>query len=421
MVVERLRARRDEIVGAIFARVRGDSFGPVGADDAEYVAGLRAAVVVAVEYSLQGIEWGEDRAGPIPSVALEQARRAARVGVTLQTVLRRYVLGSALLEQFVLEEADRDERDGIRPTPRGASRGVLRTQAAALDRLLQAITAEYEDELQRMGRSPERRRYERVRRLLDGGAVEGRVAEDHAVEMAGLDYEIEDRWHLGMIAVGDRAERAVRELAAGIDRRLLSVAQGRESVWAWLGGRDGFTFVDVERATSGMVSSEAVVFAVGEPAWGLQGWRLTHQQAQAALVVALRRPRAFTRYADVALLASALKDEMLGGTLIEAYVAPLEDARGGGPVLRKTLRAYLAAERSVSSAASTLEVVRKTVENRLRMIEDRLGRTLHPCPAELEVALLLDEFTPTPVSALTQTQTSMPAPPEISTNGESVT
>src|ERR1700677_2751830 len=134
--------------------------------------------------------------------------------------------------------------------------------------------------------------------------------------------------------------------------------------------------------------------AWGGRARGVEGWRLTHQQAQAALVVALRRPQPFTRYADVALLATALKDELLAGALIDTYIAPLEDPRGDDPVLRQTLRAYLAAERSVSSTASALHVVRKTVENRLRAIEEKLGRSLHPCPVELEVALLLDELAP---------------------------
>jgi hypothetical protein len=36
--------------------------------------------------------------------------------------------------------------------------------------------------------------------------------------------------------------------------------------------------------------------------------------------------------------------------------------------------------------------VRKTVESRLRTVEERLGRTLHPCSAELELVLLLEEL-----------------------------
>jgi hypothetical protein len=37
-----------------------------------------------------------------------------------------------------------------------------------------------------------------------------------------------------------------------------------------------------------------------------------------------------------------------------------------------------------------LGVVRNTVESRLREIEERLGRPLHTCSAQLEVALRLD-------------------------------
>ena len=150
----RLRARRDELVQAIFARVRGDAFGAAGVHDAEYVEGLRAAVAVTVDFALEGIERGEGWAGPVPVVALEQARRAARVGVGLETVLRRYVLGSSLLGEVIMEEADRGEGDQSPPAPldrRIALRGALRAQAAVLDRLLQAVTAAYGDELSARG------------------------------------------------------------------------------------------------------------------------------------------------------------------------------------------------------------------------------------------------------------------------------
>ena len=380
----RLRARRAELVGTIFARVRDGVFGAVGARDAEYVAGLRATVVAVVEYVLEGIERGQGGVGPIPAVALQQARRAARVGVSLDTVLRRYVVGSALLEEFVLEEADRDER-ADHPGAREALRGALRMQASALDRLLEAVTGEYRDELARAGRSPEQRRAERVRGLLAGGAAV------ELSELAELDYEL-DAWHLGVIARGAGAREVVDCLAASVDRRALCVASGENTVWAWLGGYR-LEMAALKRALSGFGE---VSFAVGEPARGLAGWRLTHRQAQAALVVALRRPRRLTRYADVALLASALKDEALARTLIGVYVEPLDDSRGGGEVLRQTLRAYLLAGRSVSSAAATLGVARKTIEGRLRTIEERLGRTLHPTPAELVVALDLDELATAP-------------------------
>ena len=402
-VVARLRARRDELVGAIFARVSDDAFGVVGAQDVEYVKGLRAAVAAAVEHGLDGIERGEGWVGEIPPAVGEQARRAARIGVSLETVLRRYVVGHTLMGEFVMEEAERGDEDSIPPTTpldqRGALRDALRAQASVLGRLLEAITSEYEDELARAGRSPEQRRYELVRGLLAGERVED--GGGGGAGGAELGYEL-DGEHVGVIARGAGAPEALREVAQRLDRRLLCVGCNEVTVWAWFGGRRRMEMAALERAlASGDLSggvqpagglSGGVVFAVGEPARGLEGWRVTHRQAQAALAVALRRPRRFTRYGEVALLASALKDEVLAGSLVDIYIGPLEDSRGGGVMLRETLRAYLSAERSVSSAAAALGVTRKTVEGRLRTIEEQLGRSLHPCSAELEVALELHEI-----------------------------
>jgi hypothetical protein len=384
-VVGRLRARQGELVEAIFARVQAGGLAGSSEGDAEYVVGLRAAVAVAVEYGLEGIEHGEEWAGAIPVAMVEQARRAACTGVSLEVVLRRYVVGHTLLAEFVVEEVDR----GDQPAERSALRGALRALASVLDRLLSAVTREYGDELARAGRSPERRRGERVSRLLDGGAP----------EHSEFDYEFAG-WHLGLIAGGRGALRVVQGLAAAVDRRLLSVAHGQERVWAWLGGGEPFAVDDVELllAPAGTAAGVGVVLAVGEPARGIQGWRLTHRQAQAALLVALRGPEPprVTRYSEVALLAFALKDEALARSLVEIYLAPLDRQRDRGVLSRETLRAYFAAGRNASSAAAALNVTRHTVENRLRTVEESLGRSLATCLAELEVALRLHELDDSP-------------------------
>lgn len=330
--------------------------------------------------------------------AIEQARRAARNGVSLDVVLRRYMVGQALLWDYVMEEAGRVGEDG-------ALREMLRAQASLLDRLMIDVAREHVSERVRAGRSSEYRLSERVRALLAGECgFDARPPE--ASDDLDLGYEL-DGEHLGVVARGAGAREVLRVLAVRLDRRLLCVARGEGMVWAWLGGRYALQMSDLERVVS-MVTDELgqsgdhgddvrppayLSLAVGEPARGLAGWRLTHQQAQAALAVALCRPRRFTRYADVALLATALKDELLAKSLIDTYVSPLEASRGGGTVLRETLRAYFAAERNASSTAAALGVVRNTVDNRLRIIEERLGRTLHPCPAELETAIQLDELT----------------------------
>jgi hypothetical protein len=143
-VVERLRARRPEIDQAVLARVRAVS-DPVSDGDAEYLEGLRATVTAVVDYSLTGIEQGEEWSGPTPPVAVVQARRAARVGVGLETVLRFYLVGHTSLVDFVMQET---ERGGL--VGRGvAVWHVWMTHALLFERLVISIAEEYTGELRR--------------------------------------------------------------------------------------------------------------------------------------------------------------------------------------------------------------------------------------------------------------------------------
>jgi hypothetical protein len=396
VVVRRLRARRGEIEDAIFAGVRVAVPEPGGERDMEYVEGLRRAVAAAVEFGFAGIERGGDPVRGIPAEAVAQARRAARSGVGLESVLRRYIAGHALLWDYVMQEADRVERTG----QASGLREMSRAQAGLLDQLVIGVTREHVAELQRAGRSREQRLFERVRMLLADAGLDDGVPRG-AAEFDS-DYDLEGQ-HLGVIARGTGCEGAVRSLAQALDRRVLCVAPGAGTVWAWLGGSHPLRAIDLERALSAWLDDsenvgvgdrlEDLRVAVGEPASALAGWRLTHRQAQEALAVSLRCPQQrLTRYGDVALLAAALKDDTLSRSLIDMYIAPLQDPGSGEAMLLHTLRTYLAAERNASSAASVLKVARSTVLNRLRTIEERLGRPLHSCPAELEVALHLDEL-----------------------------
>jgi len=228
-------------------------------------------------------------------------------------------------------------------------------------------------------RSPEQRRAVFVQRLLDS----------RPLDAAELDYEL-DAWHLGAIATGANAEQALRRLAAGLDRRLLSVPGDDGAVWAWLGG-GRLTSTDIERVpiVDGLAD---VSLAVGEPGRGSDGWRLTHQQARAALLVALRRPRRLTRYRDVALLALAPRDETTARSFVELYLSPLDDRRGSGTRLRETLRAYFATGRVASAAAAKRGISRRTMRNHMVAIEQRLGSLLDTHQAELELALRLEEL-----------------------------
>jgi hypothetical protein len=230
--------------------------------------------------------------------------------------------------------------------------------------------------------SQDARRAALVRRLLTG---------DLQADPDRLPYEF-DAEHIGLIARGPDAQNLMEDLAATLCCGLLTVAPNSATAWGWLGTKHGFGVVELEQALSVRTSPAAASLAVGEPARGLPGWRLTHHQARHALRVAVRRPQKLTRYSDVALVAAALKDRGLGRALVGRYIAPLQTARIGTEVLRDTLRVYLELGGNISSAAASLGTARKTVESRLRVIEECIGCSLRPCPPEVVVALHLAEL-----------------------------
>jgi hypothetical protein len=375
-LIGRLRERVGEIEEAIMASILGGTRKISGGDDAEYLAGLRAAVAAAVDYGLSGLTGSGEWSGTIPPAVIIQSQRAARLGVGLDAVLRRYIAGHTVMGDFVMQEADHPDVRGYKV----AVRHLLSTQAALLDDLITAVTTEYLSEMERAGCSPEQRRAARVRRLLAGGPPDS----------TGLDYAL-DAWHVGMIATGHGAGEAAEGICRGLGRPALVVPYGEETTWIWLGRVYRTDVAKIGRLVS-QKGFPSASLAIGEPARGLDGWRLTHRQAQAALVVALRRRCPLVRFADVALVALLLRDPPLARSLVDIYLSPLDGQRDGGAISRETLRAYFAAGGVAASAAATLEVDRHTVENRLRAVERKLGRLLPECHSELEVALQLEEL-----------------------------
>lgn len=367
-----LRARRSELEKAILARVR-----PMGeSSDAghRYDDGLEDAVSAALDIGFAALELGDDHDAPVPPQLLVHARTAARDGIAHDVILHQYFAGYSLLSDFLIEEAEEIELSAAE------LKRLLGSQTALLDRFVVAVGEEYKLEADVGPDSSERRRAAQVERLLAG--------ED--LDASELAYRLEAN-HVGMIGIGNGAADVIRDLAKRLDCRLLLIRRGEQTAWAWLGVPSGFDFAALETLP---ISSwpARVRLAVGEPSEGIAGWRLTHEQAGAALPIVLRGPRPVVRYGEVALMASMLQDTVLIRSLRKLYLEPLSQARDGGAALRRTLRAYFAAERNTSSTAAALGVSRQTVINRVRAIEERLGRPLNSCALELEVALLLDDL-----------------------------
>jgi hypothetical protein len=368
-----MRECRAEIEDAVRSRSETllEAAGDLGA---EFMEAQRAAVGAAVEYGIEAVEFGEARCRNVPAIFHAQARLTARSAVSLDMMMRRYFAGYVLLGDFLMREADKCSLDGL------VLQCIMRDTAAVFDRLISTIAEEYQREARGLLASPEERRAARIRALLSG----------ELLDAADIEYEFDD-WHLGAVAVGDCAPDALKELARALGRRLLHVRSEEDTVWGWFGGRRP---VQVDRLESVLASvwPEQLSLALGEPARGLAGWRSTHRQAQAVLPVARRKGGRWVRYADAALFASYLQNDLLVSSLRERYLAPLTHERDGGSILRETLRAFFSADRNVSSAAALLRVNRHTVTNRLRIVEEKVGRPLSSAAAEIEAALWLHDL-----------------------------
>ncbi len=367
-----LEKRRPELEEAMEQRI----FAIPDALDADpvYREGLRAALPPALDYALAALEAGEERAPPPPPALLAQARMAARLGRRIDNVLRRYLAGYAAVGDFLLQEVDKGLLEGALLRP------LLRGHMVVLDRLLLEVSEEFARESRNRLASTEQRRADRIERLLAG----------EPLDIADFGYEF-DHVHTGLVAVGQEVADPIRKVAAALDRRVLIVRLADDVVWAWIAGKAPAEPEAIREALSPFLGLGSF-YSLGEPAAGLQGWRLTHRQAKAAFFVAQRTERQPVRYGDVALLATLLQDDVLARSLHQIYLVPLSADRERGETLQRTLRAYFAATRNVSSTAAALGVKRHTVTNRLREAEELIGQSIDTHAAEIEAVLRLREL-----------------------------
>jgi hypothetical protein len=364
-----LEQRRAEIEDMIMTRALAVSAGS-GSESPGYLQGLRGAVAAAVDLAIAAVERGIESAGPLPIAALAQARQAARHQVGLEVVLRRYAVGYSSVTDVLQVEA---ARLGVG----GETLHAMQRQLTALfDRLVEAVSEEYTSERRALGRDPKVRHLELVRRILARELVDTGL----------LGYEF-GAWHQAVVAFGPGAAAAVRELAGPLDRRLLLVEVDERSCWAWLAGREP---EEVPAAAGRGAEGRQTTLSLGEPGPGIDGWRRSHRQAQAALRFALDAGSRLVRYGEVGLLAAISRDDDLTAYLRDRYLRPLDSAQSGGEALRDTLVAYFEAGRNISAAAASLGVARQTVASRLQTVERSIDRPLSSCGAELEAILRLE-------------------------------
>jgi hypothetical protein len=376
-----LRRRSAELASTIHASVLRAVPAPAADRNRMYRDSLQGAVSATIAYAIDVIEREGRNGCEPPWDALAHARCSARHGVSLGVVLRRFAATAVLLGQFVQEELER-----LAPRERPESpRAIRRIAEEAIEAVSEAVAGEYDLEYEEVRRTPEGRVSELVRRLLAGDGAGAELA-------AELGYEVHDASHLGLIATGEDAKDSIRRLSMALGCEQLVVRRNAGVHWVWLGTPTSLAVEDVASLVPAELLGEARL-AIGEPGAGVEGWRLTHRQAVAAMRLGVRLGKRITRYAEDPLLAAGLQDDVLARSLQQIYLEPLGvpgTRKGAG--LRETLRAYFSSRCNAASAAAALHVDRHTVERRLRTVEGLLGASPQSRQAELTIALRLEEL-----------------------------
>ena len=334
---------------------------------------------------------GIDRVEP-PSAAVEYARRLAQRGVPVNALVRAYRLGQDTLLRRGLDEV---RRQGGNPEVASlAGQRMVEITFGYIDWMSQRVVISYENERDRWLQNRSAVRAARTRELLAGNSVDMAAAE------AALGYRLAQR-HVGIV-VWTRAgapgedelsplERFVIRLAERVScpARPLFVPCDDSSAWAWLPiGRCAGIEPEIIRQATG--SDGRVMVAVGEPAQGVDGFRVSHTQAVQTQAVALLRDAEapqVTTFGQVGVAALLSADVEAARAWVSQVLGRLATDDDHCARLRKTLRVFLATGGSYTASAAQLAMHKNSVKYRVEKAGQERGRPIHGDRLEVEVAL----------------------------------
>jgi len=359
-------------------------------DDRAVLALFASSVHSNVSTCLQIMQHQMDLAAVrAPAASLEYARRRAQRGTPLTALLRAYRLGHTVFSGWALEELARQTDDAQLLT--AVTMSMSAVVAGYVDQTSEEIVAAYTQERENWLRNRSAARAARIRDLLSGQRIQVGATE------ATLGYRLR-QYHVGMVcwAGGEvnavdaitRLERAIGHVAAqaacGGDPVFLP--RDESSAWAWLplGIRDRF---DTTASTAGLDGDLHIAF--GDVVRGTAGFRLTHQQAIAAQVVALAGGAAppVVTYGEVAPVAMMLGSAGLLRGWVLATLAGLAADDEHNARLRDTLRVFLDTGGSYKTTAERLVLHKNTVQYRIRKAEQSLGHPVGGNRHDIELAL----------------------------------
>ena len=363
-----------QLVELMLARIRTEVPAYVDPRDPAFSDTARASIVANLEAVADALQSERERPAQLPPGAVEEALTAARQRIPWALIERTYRIGHAVLWEEVLVEVESWRLDSTERLD------LLRVLSHFLFRYVDHVTgglAEvHQAERDRQIHGRELRRISWVREVLAGVAGSD----------SGGDYDLARR-HLAAVAWGPDGEDAIRHLGRRLGATVLVVPGQGEAAWGWLGATSMAPgWPELAREISVGAGSS---LALGAPAAGVAGFRLSHHEALEAARVLRRTGAPLAIYDDVSLEALLLRDERAAQAFVARELGPLLDGDKRTQILLETLGVYVSGGWSAASAGARLGVHERTVGYRVATIEQRLGRPLAARRDELGVALRL--------------------------------
>jgi DNA-binding PucR family transcriptional regulator len=367
-------------------------------DDAQLMELLHDSVEGNIDTVFSAIRHGIpiERVEP-PTAALEQARRLAQRGVSVNALVRAYRLGHKAVLHVVRDEV---RASGLESQLSLDVFGqISEITFGYIDWITQQVLSTYQSERDRWMENRNSTRALRVRDVLNGDEI------DVDAMSAAIRYPLR-RIHLAMLvwcnetADGDELalmERFVRQLAQSIGAResSLFIPVDRLTGAAWIPLPPAAAPDAVARIRAFTQTAKvAPLIAVGNPLPGIDGFRRSHRQAQDSRAVAIATgaaARQVTAVSDPGLAVAALlgDDVAAASAWVGEVLGPLASPAESDERLRETLRVFLGAGSSFKAAAEELHLHVNSVKYRIGRAIERRGRPIADDRLDVEVALLL--------------------------------
>jgi DNA-binding PucR family transcriptional regulator len=341
-----------------------------------------------------------------PATAQQHARRLAQRGLPPTVLVRAYRLGQRFVLDWAFNEIAHQE-----PDPRVAfvaAQSFMRITFQLVDIIAENVVHEYDSERERWVTNPVTVRAATVRDLVAG------ESRDVAAAEGALGYRLRQN-HLGvMVWAGDPASstldlRKVERLVTRMGESLgstgqpLVVPKDRSTGWGWIPLGPRADPADAGKALEVLDQADVPLqAALGTPAAGIAGFRVTHREADRARQVAMlahERGLRLTSFADPGVRAASMLMADLDATrrLVQASLGMLAVDTEKAARLRDTLLTFLEENGSYTATARRLHLHKSTVRYRVERAVAERGRSIHEGRLDLELALVACHWLGPPV------------------------